>query len=313
MQADAADGYILVPHLTPHGLDEFVDKVVPVLQERGVFRADYEGATLRDHLGPRPPGGAVARRGSSRTRGLVTEQLAPDAESADAAEPAHPLDNAVWAALTTEHAARAEAVGGARRYPPGVSPFAAVQRVDDDAWADLAALVGTGTAVLFRDAIPDPPPGWRVVNRLAGRQMVLEQDVTEPDIDARPLTDDDVPEVLALTALTKPGPFLAGTISLGSYVGVEQDGRLVAMAGERFHLTGYTEVSAVCTHPDARGRGLAAALTALVAARIAARGETPMLHVAAGNDSAQRVYERLGFRVRRDVEVAIIRPPEVPS
>jgi len=194
-----------------------------------------------------------------------------------------------------------------------VSPFSAVQRFDDGAWADLAALVGTGTAVLFRAAVPDPPPGWRVVNRLPGRQMVLEHAVTEPDVDARALTADDVPAMLALTALTKPGPFLADTFSLGSYVGVERDGRLVAMAGERFHLTGYTEVSAVCTHPDGRGRGLAAALTTLVAARIAARRETPMLHVAASNAAARRVYERIGFRVRREVEVAVVRPPEVVS
>ncbi len=53
VQADAADGYILVPHLTPHGIDRFVDDVVPLLQERGVFRADYDGPTLRDHLGLR--------------------------------------------------------------------------------------------------------------------------------------------------------------------------------------------------------------------------------------------------------------------
>ncbi|GJN94887.1 putative oxygenase [Mycobacterium marinum] len=51
VQADACDGFILVPHLTPHGLDEFVDRVVPLLQERGAFRTAYTGQTLRDHLG----------------------------------------------------------------------------------------------------------------------------------------------------------------------------------------------------------------------------------------------------------------------
>ncbi|GII58860.1 nitrilotriacetate monooxygenase component A [Planotetraspora thailandica] len=50
VQGDAADGFILVPHLTPGGLDDFVDRVVPLLQERGVFRAEYAGTTLRDHL-----------------------------------------------------------------------------------------------------------------------------------------------------------------------------------------------------------------------------------------------------------------------
>src|SRR5262249_49196626 len=149
----------------------------------------------------------------------------------------HPLDNAAWAALTTEHQEHAEVVGGARRYRVGVSPFAAVDGFDDGSWTDLAALVGTARAVLFRDAVPEPPAGWHGVSRLPGRQMVLDATVAEPALGARTLGAGDVPAMLALTALTKPGPFLAGTVTLGSYVGVEQDGRLVAMAGERFHLT----------------------------------------------------------------------------
>jgi FMN-dependent oxidoreductase (nitrilotriacetate monooxygenase family) len=60
VQEDASDGFILVPHITPGGLDEFADKVVPLLQERGVFRSEYEGTTLRDHLG-------LARLGESGT------------------------------------------------------------------------------------------------------------------------------------------------------------------------------------------------------------------------------------------------------
>lgn len=66
VQADAADGFILVPHITPGGLDPFVDRVVPLLQERGVFRADYTGTTLRDHLGLAPPP-------SRRTAGTATD------------------------------------------------------------------------------------------------------------------------------------------------------------------------------------------------------------------------------------------------
>jgi FMN-dependent oxidoreductase, nitrilotriacetate monooxygenase family len=60
VQAEAADGFILVPHLTPGGLDDFVDRVVPLLQERGVFRAEYTGTTLRDHLGLAVPAGKEA-------------------------------------------------------------------------------------------------------------------------------------------------------------------------------------------------------------------------------------------------------------
>ena len=98
---------------------------------------------------------------------------------------------------------------------------------------------------------------------------------------------------------------------MGRYWGhVDADDRLLAMAGERLHLTGFTEISAVCTHPDARGRGLAAALTRHVAPRaILERGETPFLHVAADNDAALRVYERLGFRRRRTVDFAFVESP----
>ncbi|MET8597959.1 NtaA/DmoA family FMN-dependent monooxygenase [Streptomyces althioticus] len=65
VQNDASDGFILVPHVTPTGLDAFADKVVPLLQERGVFRTDYEGPTLRDHLGLAHPDGLGDRRAAS--------------------------------------------------------------------------------------------------------------------------------------------------------------------------------------------------------------------------------------------------------
>jgi FMN-dependent oxidoreductase (nitrilotriacetate monooxygenase family) len=65
VQADASDGFILVPHITPGGLDEFADTVVPILQERGVFRAEYQGSTLREHLGLAP---RAARRGRAAAR-----------------------------------------------------------------------------------------------------------------------------------------------------------------------------------------------------------------------------------------------------
>jgi alkanesulfonate monooxygenase SsuD/methylene tetrahydromethanopterin reductase-like flavin-dependent oxidoreductase (luciferase family) len=67
VQADASDGFILVPHITPGGLDEFADRVVPLLQERGVFRTDYKGSTLREHLGlaPLPAGTAAGREAAS--------------------------------------------------------------------------------------------------------------------------------------------------------------------------------------------------------------------------------------------------------
>jgi predicted GNAT family acetyltransferase len=119
----------------------------------------------------------------------------------------------------------------------------------------------------------------------------------------------DAGEMLALVELTQPGPFRVRTVELGAYFGVFDSGELVAMAGERFRLPGFCEISAVCTRPDHRGRGLAAGLTARVAEGIQARGELPFLHHSADNDPARRVYEALGFEFRREISIAVVGAP----
>ena len=221
-----------------------------------------------------------------------------------------PLDNAVWHALTTHHAGFADVAGTARRYRPDVSVFGAVEHFDDDAWDDLAALAGPGRpAVLFRPDLPEPPPGWTRLGGGVGHQMVLRELAAVDVPDARSLGPADAPEMMALVELTRPGPFARRTVELGGYLGVFEDGQLVAMAGERLHLPGFCEISAVCTRPDHRGRGLAAGLTALVARAIEARGEQPFLHHASDNDPARRVYESLGFEFRRTVGFAAFGAP----
>ncbi len=129
----------------------------------------------------------------------------------------------------------------------------------------------------------------------------------------RELTMADVPEMLALTKLTEPGPFLPRTIKLGAYLGVHDAGSLVAMAGERLHLTGFTEISAVCTHPQYRGRGYGNALLSALISRIIKRGETPILHVRTQNVAALRLYEKLGFTVRAQLHLAVIKYNAVSS
>lgn len=220
------------------------------------------------------------------------------------------LDNAVWHSLTGEHRSFAEVAGRAARYDPDVSVFAAVEEVDDGSWRDLASVVGSGgSAVLFRDTVGDPPPGWTHLGGGVGHQMVLGElgAVTIPE--TRALGPDDAGEMLALVELTQPGPFRPRTVELGAYFGVFDDRELVAMAGERLHLPGFCEISAVCTRPDHRGRGLAAGLTALVARGIQARGEEPFLHHAADNDPARRIYEALGFEFRREISIAVVGAP----
>ncbi len=223
------------------------------------------------------------------------------------------LDNAVWHALCTRQEAVAEGTGRARRYQAALSVFGAVDTLDDGGWAALGELVGPGGGtVLFRRDVPPLPPGWRAALRGIGNQFVA-WDLPDIDgaLDGTPaivdLGPDEAERMLALATLTRPGPFALRTSELGHFVGVYEDGELVAMAGERLQPPGFTEVSAVCTHPDARGRGLAALLTHRVATQIRARGDIPFLHVADGNDGARRVYERLGFTLRTPVQfVAVV-------
>lgn len=226
---------------------------------------------------------------------------------------AHPLDNPVYAALTGPHSHLAETKGQVMRYPGDVAPFYATPgeptQVD---WADLAALAGPGGDVTLTSGAPlEPPAGWEVVMRLGGVQLVDAGIAAAPDPEAVRLGRDDVPEMLDLVARTQPGPFRPDTIALGTYLGVRDGGRLVAMAGERMHPPGWTEISAVCTDEAYRGRGLAGRLVRAVAAGILARGETPFLHAAASNTGAVRLYEALGLRLRREICFQVLRtPPE---
>jgi predicted GNAT family acetyltransferase len=155
--------------------------------------------------------------------------------------------------------------------------------------------------------VPEPP-GLETVRRAEGVQMVAPRDARfEPASEAVRLGEADAADMLALATLTEPGPFLSRTHALGRFWGVRIDGRLAAMAGERLRQEGYVEVSGVCTHPDFRGLGLAGALSAHVAAAIRADGATPYLHAYATNTVAIQLYERLGFRLRTTVNVAMFR------
>ena len=223
------------------------------------------------------------------------------------------LDNPVWHALTGPQAQFSEGSSLALRYQPDVGVFAALpDEVGPDAWAALSKLVGPGGAtLLFRPSAIALPHDWEVTLRLSALQMVATAAIGEPDDSFAELGSADVTEMLALVKRTRPGPFMPRTVELGTYLGLraEAGDRLVAMAGERVHPDGYTEVSAVCTDADARKRGLATRLIRAVAAGIEARGETPMLHVAADNHSAIRVYEALGFTTRAAFEGLVVRVP----
>ncbi|MFJ3415261.1 GNAT family N-acetyltransferase [Streptomyces sp. NPDC086082] len=223
----------------------------------------------------------------------------------------HVLDNPARAALTGPHAHFAEQRGRILRYPVDVTPWLALpDEPDADDWADVAALSGPGTEIPllgFRGRVPD---GWEVTFDIDGVQMVDDGLAAAPDPEAVVLGPADVPEMLDLVERTKPGPFLPRTVELGTYLGIRREGALVAMAGERLHPPGWTEISAVCTDPVARGEGLASRLILAVAHGIRERGETPFLHTGAGNTNAIRLYESLGFRLRRTTAFLAARAPE---
>ncbi len=223
---------------------------------------------------------------------------------------AHPLDNPAQSSLLGPHAHFAERHGQALRYPTDVSPFVALaDDADETAWHDVAVLFGPGAVVPVAGITAPPPADWEVVLDLPGVQMIDASVASAPDPEAVRLGPADVPEMLDLVARTQPGPFLPRTIELGTYLGIRRGGTLVAMAGERLHPPGWTEISAVCTDPAFRGQGLASRLVLAIAAGIRARDETPFLHTAAHNTNAIRLYESLGFALRRTLTFLAARVP----
>ena len=223
----------------------------------------------------------------------------------------HPLDNAVWHALTSMHAHLAQGDGLARRYPLHLAPFAAVREQTPEGFAALArALHPEGMAALFITPLEPPLPGWTHLRTFKVMQMACEK--LEPTFEPEmvELQAQDMPDMLELVRLTEPGPFKEHANELGRFYGVRDNGKLVAMAGERIRLTGFTEISAVCTHPEFQRRGLARGLMHRIAREILARDEMPFLHVAAGNTNAIRAYETLGFKQRQMFTAVVIKAPE---
>ncbi|MBL1106438.1 GNAT family N-acetyltransferase [Streptomyces sp. 5-8] len=226
----------------------------------------------------------------------------------------HVLDNPARAALTGPHAHFAERRGRVLRYPVDVSPWLALpDEPDEQDWADLAALAGPGADAPLPGFCGEVPADWEITFRVEGVQLVDDGLAAAPDAEAVRLGPADVPDMLDLVARTRPGPFLPRTVELGTYLGIRRGGALVAMAGERLHPPGWTEISAVCTDPAFRGEGLATRLIRAVAHGIRERGETPFLHTGAANTGAVRLYESLGFRLRRRTAFLEVRTPRRPA
>ncbi len=231
--------------------------------------------------------------------------------SASKSESMHALDNIIWKALTTRQEGFAESCGTARRFLPEVGPLAAFEQYNDEGYSSLADVVKNGATVgVFLNDAYEPRTGWEFIAGAPLLQMICENGASPHSnghLKIETLGDKDSPEMIELTALTKPGPFGPRTHELGYYVGIRDGEKLVAMAGERLKVPGYTEVSAVCTHPDHLGKGYAGVLMSEVMKQIRKRGETPFLHVRANNARAIAVYKRLGFRIRWRGHFAVLR------
>jgi predicted GNAT family acetyltransferase len=220
----------------------------------------------------------------------------------------HPLDHPIWTALTTRHRALAEGGDQARRYPTAITPFADMAEISPRGFASLGAMMlGSEIAVLFTPDVVTAPAEFKVVLAETGEQMIgTPAEVPAGDVDILTLGVADVPDMLALTALTKPGPFNPRTHELGTFLGIRVGGELVAMAGERMKPADYTEITAVCVHPSHRGHGYGQILLSAISRQIVARGEIPFLHVFTSNTCAIALYGRQGMEIRRRLHVTVL-------
>jgi len=228
----------------------------------------------------------------------------------------HPLDNVIWEALTTRQAEFAEGRGDARRIIPEVGALAGLREPDVEGYRSLCELVSPGgTARVWLSLVNrfESAPGFELVTTFPGLQMIYESgDAIGSSVHAATLPIEelgprDSPEMVELATLTKPGPFERRTHELGKYIGIRLEGKLIAMAGERLKVPGYTEVSAVCTHPEHTGKGYARVLMWEIMRGIRDRGEIPFLHVRQSNTRAVQLYERMGYRTRMVVQFTVLR------
>jgi len=217
----------------------------------------------------------------------------------------HVLDSPAWHALNTHNREFSFGNDRVRYFDRDVSPFAAVKENTEENFGllyDMTEHEGTIRLIMAPLEIK-APPFWNRTYLIKGIQMVCESssELNRATMELNPLTNEDVPQMLELTKQTQPGPFDSRTIDFGHYVGIFDGDKLAAMAGQRFHIPGYAEISAVCTHPDHTGKGYARQLLLHHVHRIRAAGETPYLHVRADNERAIKVYESLGFSKRTDM------------
>ena len=211
------------------------------------------------------------------------------------------MNNPAWNALTSGNSHLAKGAGNVRYFDPEISPIVGLDRHDGSLLNDLHQQIADDSPrVVFTPEEIQIPAGWQQLRYISGYQMVCNQPDTTANTGSTailPLGEEHIPQLLELTRLTAPGPFAQRTIEFGHYEGVFDGDKVVAMAGQRLHVNEYTEISAVCTHPDYLGRGYARQLLLSQISRMTAAGNTPFLHVRDDNERAINVYKALGFEI----------------
>lgn len=220
------------------------------------------------------------------------------------------MDNIIWHALSGTQAALAQGAAGARRFGPGLPALAAFADPAAPDLGALASLCAPEERVYVEGWTGSVPATWRLEVEAPMLRMAWPAGLAAPAADERiamrRLGAADLDQAVALTSLTRPGPFGTRSFELGHYLGCFDGEGLVAMAGERLHCAPWREISAVCVHPRGLGRGLARTLVARLLAEELARGEQPFLHVLKANVAAVTLYERMGFTVAAETPLRVI-------
>jgi len=220
----------------------------------------------------------------------------------------HVLDNPAWYALISGNSNLACGTDSVKFYDKDVAPFVGFKANSAANFDALYELIDHNGLVMFISPQPAAIPGkWKVLRHIPCLQMVYHGGAVAINADLIDLTNEHIPQMLELTQLTKPGPFLSRTIEFGHYQGIFDNEKLVAMAGQRMAPLPYIEVSAVCTHPDHVGKGYAKQLLLSQVNQIIKQGSIPFLHVRDDNYRAIKLYESIGFTTRTDMHFYMLR------
>ncbi len=221
----------------------------------------------------------------------------------------HILDNPAWNAMSSFNSHLALGNERVKIFREDVSPFAGLKNYDEPSFFELYNLIPPERTIIIPNSNRlSIPQYWKVNNIFDVRQMILNHK-TLPSVPVTgivSLSRKDIPQMITLTQLTQPGPFLQRTIEFGNYNGIFNSDELVAMAGQRMHANKYVEISAVCTNPDHTGKGYGKSLINYQVRKIVTEGNIPFLHVKADNEHAINLYKHLGFTVRSAMYIYVL-------